>query len=121
MSTTDHSHEDAHKDAHENITGYPWETTSPDDPAPASTGGRHPVHVAHLVMGLVLAGLAAVWALVQADLVHGGDLRWLLPLPWVVAGSAGLLVAVLGGRRRQERAEAARREEYRRWLEAEQD
>ncbi|MCL8025169.1 hypothetical protein [Nocardioides bruguierae] len=83
------------------------------------SGGTHPVNVTHLVMSVVLLGLAATWALVQADVVERGDLRWLLPLPWVLAGVAGLLTAVLGGRRRRERAEEAHREAYRHWLEEE--
>ena len=63
------------------------------------TSGRHPVNVVHLVMGLALLGLAAVWALVSADVVTGDDVRWLLPVPWVLAGAAGLVVAAVGARR----------------------
>jgi hypothetical protein len=79
-------------------------TTTPHDRA--ATGGRHPVHVAHLVMGLVFLGIVVVWALVQADLVGGDDVRWLLPVPWVLAGGAGLLATTVSARRRREAAAA---------------
>jgi hypothetical protein len=62
--------------------------------------GRHPVNVGHLVMGLAFLGLVGVWALVQGDVVGGRDVRWLLPLPWVLAGIAGLLATTLTGRDR---------------------
>lgn len=62
----------------------------------------HPVHIPHLVMGLAFVGLVAVWALVvplnAVELPHA---RWLLPLPWLVAGAAGLVATVLSGRRRR--------------------
>jgi hypothetical protein len=50
-------------------------------------------------MGLAFAGMVGVWALVQADAVGDGDIRWLLPLPWVLAGIAGLLATTLSGGR----------------------
>ncbi|WP_309649985.1 hypothetical protein [Nocardioides sp.] len=66
--------------------------------------GRHPVNVAHLVMGIAFLGLALVWSLVQYDVVEGRDIRWLLPVPWVLAGAAGLAaIAVTGTRRHQKR------------------
>ena len=74
------------------------ETTVRHSHRPAS--GRHPVNVGHLVMGLAFVGLVAVWALVRSDLVDGHDVRWLLPVPWVVAGAAGLLATTVSGRRR---------------------
>lgn len=61
--------------------------------------GRHPVNVGHLVMGVALLGLLTVWALVEGDVVDGDDLRWVLPVPWVLAGVAGLVVLVLRDRR----------------------
>ncbi len=54
--------------------------------------GRHPVNIGHLVMGLAFLGIVGVWALVQTDTVTGDDIRWLLPIPWVVAGVVGLAV-----------------------------
>ncbi|MFN8193454.1 MAG: hypothetical protein U0R80_04130 [Nocardioidaceae bacterium] len=60
----------------------------------------HPVHVGHLVMGLAFLGLVGIWAAEQYGGVSGEDLRWLLPLPWVFAGGAGLLALAFSGRRR---------------------
>ena len=64
------------------------------------TDGFHPAHVGHLVMGLAFAGLVGIWAVIQTGTVATGDIRWLLPLPWVFAGAAGLIAAVFSGRRR---------------------
>lgn len=63
------------------------------------TTGRHPVNVAHLVMGVAFLGLALVWTLHASGAVDSGDLRWLLPVPWLGAGLAGLLAITLAGRR----------------------
>lgn len=63
--------------------------------------GRHPVNIGHLVMGIAFLGLVGIWALVQSDLVDGDDIRWLLPIPWVFAGVAGLLATTLAARNRQ--------------------
>ena len=62
--------------------------------------GRHPVNIGHLVMGIAFLGLVGVWALIQGDVVEGGDVRWLLPVPWVLAGLAGLLATALSGSKR---------------------
>ncbi len=62
--------------------------------------GRHPVNIGHLVMGLAFLGVVGVWALYQADVVEGHDIRWLLPVPWVLAGIAGLLATTLTSRDR---------------------
>jgi hypothetical protein len=70
-----------------------------------TTSGRHPVNVGHLVMGLAFLGLVAIWALVQGDVVEGDDIRWLLPVPWVLAGVAGLAASVLAARRQQASAD----------------
>ena len=51
------------------------------------------------VMGIVLAGFVGIWAAVAGDLADGDDVRWLLPVPWVLAGVAGLLAITFGGRR----------------------
>ena len=48
--------------------------------------GRHPVNVGHLVMGIAFLAIVGVWALIQSDVVDGADVRWLLPVPWVLAG-----------------------------------
>ena len=68
--------------------------------ATAGPSGRHPVNIGHLVMGLAFLGLVGVWALIQGDVVTGDDIRWLLPLPWVVAGVAGLAASAVAGTRR---------------------
>lgn len=62
--------------------------------------GRHPVNVGHLVMGIAFLAMVGVWALIQTDVVHGSDVRWLLPVPWVLAGLGGLLAMALSGSRR---------------------
>lgn len=65
--------------------------------------GRHPVSIGHLVMGLAFLGLLGVWAFVQGDVIDNDEIRWLLPLPWVLAGVAGLTASVLSGRRHVQR------------------
>lgn len=62
--------------------------------------GRHPVNIGHLVMGIAFLGLVGVWALIQGDVVGSSDVRWLMPVPWVFAGIAGLLATTLAARRR---------------------
>jgi len=65
------------------------------EPKPPRTApaGAHPVNVLHLVMGVAFLGLVAIWALVESSAASASDLRWLLPLPWVLAGAAGLVAA----------------------------
>lgn len=75
------------------------------DPA-ASERGTHPVQIGHLVMGLAFLGLAAIWLVVEYAGVAARELRWLLPLPWIVAGAAGLVALLVGGRRRSTPAPA---------------
>lgn len=58
---------------------------------PVSHTGRHPVHVAHLVMGVAFLGLFVVWLVVGLAGADIEDVRWLLPLPWLAAGAAGLV------------------------------
>ena len=61
---------------------------------------RHPVNVGHLVMGIAFAGMVLVWALIAGDVVADDDIRWLMPIPWVSAGGAGLVAMALTARRR---------------------
>ncbi|WP_447647137.1 hypothetical protein [Nocardioides zeae] len=67
-----------------------------DAPAARSglAAGLHPVNVGHLVMGIAFLGLACVWALLASGAADAGDTRWLLPIPWLVAGAAGLAATV---------------------------
>lgn len=83
------------------------EPTAYDEPV--ADGGRHPVSVGHLVMGVALLGIAVVWALVAGGAVAGTDIRFLLPAPWILAGVAGLIALVTSDRR----ALAARRAQAR--------
>lgn len=62
---------------------------------------RHPLNVGHLVMGIAFAGMVLVWALVVGDVVAEEDIRWLMPIPWVSAGAAGLIAMTLSARRRR--------------------
>ena len=62
--------------------------------------GRHPINIGHLVMGLAFLGIVGVWALVQTDTVNGDDIRWLMPIPWVLAGAVGLVATAITGPRR---------------------
>ena len=67
--------------------------------APETPSGWHPVNITQLVMGVAFAGMVLVWALVQGDVVATDELRWLLPIPWLVAGAAGLAATVWPSRR----------------------
>ena len=77
---------------------YDEPMTGPLD-APESTSGLHPVNITQLVMGVAFAGIVAVWALLQADVVAGDELRWLLPMPWLAAGAAGLVATAWPSRK----------------------
>ena len=70
--------------------------TGPLD-APDKPSGLHPVNIGQLVMGVAFAGMVLVWALVQGDVVDTAELRWLLPIPWIAAGAAGLAATRLAG------------------------
>jgi hypothetical protein len=78
-------------------------TTPPTTTEPERESGRHPVNVGHLVMGVALLGLVAIWALIVGDVVEGDDVRWLLPTPWVLAGAAGLIALAVNGHRGHEK------------------
>jgi hypothetical protein len=62
--------------------------------------GRHQLNIGHLVVGLAFLCIVGVWALVQTDTVNGDDIRWLMPIPWVVAGVAGLVATAVTGPKR---------------------
>lgn len=78
----------------------PLDDTLTNDVQHDPATGRHPVNIGHLVMGVAFAGLTVVWALVAGDVVAGDDIRWLLPVPWVIAGLAGLVGLISADRRR---------------------
>ena len=54
-------------------------------------------------MGVAFLGIVGVWALIQTDTVTGDDIRWLMPIPWVVAGVVGLAATAITGSRRLRR------------------
>jgi hypothetical protein len=62
--------------------------------------GFHAVSIGHLVMGIAFLGIVGVWGLIQTDTVTGDDIRWLMPIPWVVAGVVGLAASAITGPRR---------------------
>ena len=70
---------------------------------PGHESGRHPVNLTHLIMGIAFLGFAGIWAAVTGDFVPDDDLRWLLPVPWLLAGSAGLLAITVSQMRRTRR------------------
>jgi hypothetical protein len=84
---------------------YGTDTSIYDEPmvgpldAPDSDSGLHPVNITQLVLGVAFAGMVLVWALVQGDVVETSELRWLMPIPWIAAGAAGLAATVWPGRR----------------------
>ena len=67
--------------------------------APVAESGRHPVNITQLVMGVAFAGLLLIWALVEGNVVGSGEYRWLLPIPWLAAGAAGLIASVMPSRK----------------------
>ncbi len=80
---------------------------SPSADSPERVQRLHPVNVTHLVFGVVFATFLGIWALVTADVVSNDDLRWLLPVPWLLAGAAGLVVATFGRSGRRQTATPA--------------
>jgi len=90
------------------LPGTDGTATPPPPPPPTGPasrddrrGGRHVVNIGHLVMGLVFLTFVAIWGLVQTDVVEGDDIRFLLPVPWVLGGAVGLCVALVAGARRR--------------------
>ena len=64
---------------------------------PEKPTGRHPVNIGHLVMELAFLAFVVVWALIATDTVVVDsieDLRGLLPVPWIVGGTVGLIAAL---------------------------
>jgi len=95
-------------------------TTTDTRPSTTSKrGGRHPINIGHLVMGIAFLGIVVVWILVETDAVTGDDIRWLLPVPWVLAGMAGLIASTRRHRDTDEWREAAYSDHERGWVGAE--
>lgn len=80
---------------YDDTDGYDDTGAGQDDPE----SGRHPVSISHLVMGIAFAGLLVIWALFESNVVADSEYRWLLPLPWLVAGAAGVVASVLTSRK----------------------
>ena len=81
------------RDVHGYRSDYDEPMTGPLD-APEKPTGWHPVNITQLVMGVAFAGIVLIWALVQGDVVETDELRWLMPIPWLAAGAAGLAATV---------------------------
>lgn len=81
------------------MNSYEVPTLSPTANGPEARSGWHRLHVTHLVFGLLFTGFAAAWLAAQQGIVDSGDIRWLLPLPWVIAGLVGLIAAAASNRR----------------------
>ena len=60
---------------------------------------RNGIDVISLVAGLFFLAVAGVWGFSRQGLLHDG--RWLLPLMLLGVGVIGLLVAIVGSRRRR--------------------
>lgn len=61
---------------------------------------RRAVKVAHLVVGLVFLGIAALWALDAAGVADSSTARYLAPAVLVGAGVIGLAALLVSSRRR---------------------
>lgn len=79
------------------------DTSGPHAEPGTPASGRHPVNIGHLVMGIAFCCFVACWVIVKTKVVTGDDLHWLFPIPWVVAGAAGVAATVAGGVRRRRR------------------
>lgn len=98
---TENSSYDATATSHDtDVYGYGYDEpmTGPLD-APDKRSGWHPVNITQLVMGVAFAGLLLIWALVEGGVVDTSEYRWLLPIPWIAAGAAGLVATVWPSRR----------------------
>lgn len=56
-----------------------------------SNTARHPVNITQLIFGIGFVAVVAIWGLAVSDAIAPRDARWLLPLPWLLAGGGGLL------------------------------
>ncbi len=63
---------------------------------------RHPVNIGHLVMGTAFGGMVLVWAIVAGGAIPDDNIGWLMGVPWVGAGAAGLVAMAVSARRRSQ-------------------
>lgn len=61
---------------------------------------RNPVRIGHLVMGVLFAVFVVLWALADTDVVDHSQLHWLVPVPFLLAGVAGLIASAVRQRQR---------------------
>jgi hypothetical protein len=82
-------------------------TTPPTEPTTRSAthSWRHPVNIGHLVMGTAFAGMVIVWAIFAGGAIRDDNIGWLMGIPWVGAGAAGLVAMAVSARRRSRPAE----------------
>lgn len=75
--------------------------SSEPDPRPARRPrvGWHDTDVTSLVFGLLFLGIAAVWLLVQQDVVSWPDASRIFPVVLVAAGVIGLVSSLTRSRR----------------------
>lgn len=73
-----------------------------------ASSGRHPINVGHLVMGIALSAFVVVWALLTSHAIEPDQVRWFLPVPWVLGGLGGAAAIFWTGARRRRRAELDR-------------
>lgn len=66
--------------------------------------GPQRVKAAHLVVGVIFLGITAMWALAEAGTVDWHGSRYAVPVILLVAGTAGLIASLAGGRRRRPRS-----------------
>ena len=69
------------------------------NPTEVPRHGRHETDATSLVFGLIFLGAAAVWALVEADVVSWPDASGFFPVLLVVAGVIGLVSSLRRSRR----------------------
>ena len=51
-------------------------------------------------MGVAFAGMVIVWAIFAGGAIADDNIGWLIGVPWVLAGAAGLVAMAVSARRR---------------------
>ena len=103
-------HMDEHMTEHDETSLYDdlYDTEAAAQPEPDQsviTSWRHPVNIGHLVMGTAFAGTVIVWAIFSGGAIRDDNIGWLMGIPWVGAGAAGLVAMAVSARRRSRPAE----------------